>query len=136
MAKVHEADDNLKVGWYNVAFQAGTMMGNVGERKMKALARDVRDALKKHNLMVLCLCELGEHLIGLQRIKNWKGDGQEQILNELLATVDRLRPPLRLQLISCSYPTYAFIGKPTLQRSAMVSNISSGTVTWVRDLDC
>ena len=96
MAKVHEADDILKVGWYNVVFQAGTMMGNMEEQKMKALARDVRDAFEKHHLMAICLCELGEQLIGLQRVKNWKGDGQEQIINEFLATVDRLGPPLRL----------------------------------------
>ena len=32
-------------------------------------------------------------------------------------------------------PTYAFIGRPTLESSAMVSNVSFGAVTFVRNLD-
>ena len=72
------------------------MEGERGRSMMTTLTKTVLDALNKHNLHVLCLCELGEHLIGLQRIKNWKGDGHKQILNELPATVDRLGPPFAL----------------------------------------
>ena len=78
----------LKVGWYNSGLHAQTMEARLGLPKMQALTKDVRDAFIDHGLHALCLCELGKHLSGLQKVKDWEGNSQEEILNELLTAVD------------------------------------------------
>ena len=106
--EIYQARDGetLKLAWYNVGFQNKTMEGKLGVGKMQSLARDIREAFSKHNLDVLCLCELGEHTIGLHTVKNWKGSNQEDILKELLVFVDQIEGghPLHLQLISGYIP--------------------------------
>ena len=91
--------------------------GRLGVHKMQALAQGAYDR--------------SPHGQGLEG-----GNNQEEILMELLAEADRLCPhPLHLQLISGSHPTYAFIGKPTLQSSATPSDVKFGAMTFIRNLD-
>ena len=103
--------------------------GCLGLPKMQALTKDVQEAFIDHDFHVLCLCELGEHLVVLRKVKDWERNSQDEMINELVAEVDRLGPPLCLQLMSGSYPTYAFIGKPSMP------DVSFGTLTWIRNLD-
>ena len=59
----------LKFAWYNSGFTAQMMEGQLGLTKMTTLTKDVLDALNHHNLHVLGLCELGEHLTGLNKVR-------------------------------------------------------------------
>ena len=105
------------------------MKGQLGLSKMTATTQDVLDALNKHSLHGLRLCELSGHFAGLHMVRGWKGDNPKETITELLAAVNRLEPSLRLQLISGSYPTYAFIG------GQITTDAIVGPVMWIRELD-
>ena len=62
---------------------------------------------------LLCLCELGEHEIGLQGQKNLDCDSQEELLQLIVQMVDEelhggaIEPAVQVVLLSGEYPTYA-----------------------------
>ena len=63
----------VRVAFYNVGIQQAhldTKSFKRAEKRCRALANDIAEGFRKHRLELLCLCELGEHEIGLQGRKN------------------------------------------------------------------
>ena len=63
----------LRVAFYNVGVQQPELdkknRSDV-ENKCHAVATDIAEGLKRHHLDLMCLCELGEHAIGLHGRKH------------------------------------------------------------------
>jgi hypothetical protein len=71
----------LAVGFYNVGIQYTEFGGKKWKEKQTRLASDLVKAFVTHNLDILCLCELGEHGVGLKsKIKDEDIDGWVRLL--------------------------------------------------------
>ena len=66
-----------------------------------------------HRLDLLCLCELGEHEIGLQGRKNLGCRSQNDLLKLIVNMANEdlqggaSEPAVQVELLSGQYPTYA-----------------------------
>ena len=64
----------LRVAFYNVGLTQSAFddkKQQSAQARIDLLVKDVATAFKKHKLHLLLLCELGEHEIGLDGIKNF-----------------------------------------------------------------
>ena len=113
---VEDDETVLRVAFYNVGMQQSdldTKRRKTAEGRCARLAHDIAEGFKKHRLDLLCLCELGEHEIGLQGQKNLRCDSQEELLVMIASMVDRaldggaLEPAVQVDLVSGQYATYA-----------------------------
>ena len=111
-----EDDDSsvLRVGFYNVGIQQSELdkkNAQDAKKKCMALAQDIADAFQKHSLDLLCLCELGEHTIGLHGRKNLSCDTQAELLQWVVRMANRLLGGASepAELVSGDHPTYAVI---------------------------
>ena len=99
------------------------------EKKCMALAQDSADAFQKHRLDLLCLCELGEHTIGLHGRKNLSCDTQAELLQWVVRMANRLLGGASepAELVSGDHPTYAVI-----RRRGSGSGRSRQSSLWAR----
>ena len=106
----------LRVAFYNVGMEQSdldTKRIEVAQERCRKFAHDIVAAFRDHRLDLLCICELGEHTIGLEGKKNLRCESQEQLLLLVLRMVDEeLRggaqePAIAVDLVSGQYPTYA-----------------------------
>ncbi len=68
MQVIKTAGDLFHVGFYNVGLQQPSLENKkVGKAtaRIQKLSDDIGNAFRNHNLDLLGLCELGEHLVGL-----------------------------------------------------------------------
>ena len=82
---IFEEDDTsvLRVAFYNVGIQQpqlNTKHKASVEMKCHALAADIAEGFRRHHLDLLCLCELGEHGLGLHGRKQLSCDTQAELL--------------------------------------------------------
>ena len=113
---VEDDETVLRAAFYNVGMQQSdldTKRRKTAEGRCARLAHDIAEGFKKHRLDLLCLCELGEHEIGLQGQKNLRCDSQEELLVMIASMVNRaldggaLEPAVQVDLVSGQYATYA-----------------------------
>ena len=113
---VEDDETVLRVAFYNIGLQQSaldTKKRAVAEARCQALARDIAEGFRRHRLDLLCLCEVGEHDIGLHGQKNLNCDSQEQLLELVaqMATTElrsgALEPAVQVELLSGQYPAYA-----------------------------
>jgi len=124
--KTEDDETVLRVAYYNVGLQQTAMDTKPSSRAegcCRHLANDIAESFRKHRLHLLCLCELGEHGIGLQGCKNMGRDTQHDLLelivdmaNEDLtggasepAAGGASEPADQVELVAAEYPTYAAI---------------------------
>ena len=94
-AAVTEVEDDetlLRVAFYNVGIQQSDLDSKRWQKaqtRCEFLAHDIAEGFRRHRLELLCLCELGEHEIGLQGRKNLGCDSQEKLLQLIVQIVDR-----------------------------------------------
>ena len=129
-----EDDDSsvLRVGFYNVGIQQSEVdkkNAQDANKKCMALAQDIADAFQKHRLDLLCLCELGEHTIGLHGRKNLSCDTQAELLQWVVRMANRLLGGASepAELVSGDHPTYAVI-----RRRGSGSGRSRQSSLWAR----
>ena len=104
------------------------------EQRCRALAHDIDEGFRKHHLELLCLCELGEHEIGLQGRKNLGCRSQNGLLNLLvhMASEDldggASESAVQVELLSGQYPTYAALKRrePKLAVEAILFHCGLG----------
>ena len=83
------------------------------EKRCRTLANDIAEGLGKHRLELLCLCELGEHEIGLQSRKNLRCESQDDLLRLIVRVANEdlqggaPEPAVEVELASDQHPTYA-----------------------------
>ena len=73
VTRVLDDEKILRVAFYNVGLQQSALNiknRTTAEQRCEMLADDIAEGFRKHRLDLLCLCELGEHEIGLQGRKN------------------------------------------------------------------
>ena len=113
-----EEDDEavLSAAFYTVGLQQSALdakKARPAQAHCQNLARDIAKAFQLHRLDVLCLCELGEHGIGLQGSRHMGCGTQEELLQQITAMVnDDFRgdaPELaaHIQLVSGEHAAYA-----------------------------
>ena len=116
----------LRVAFYNVGIQQQDLNTKKPRRaveRCQLLAHDIAEAFTKHRLDLLCLCELGEHEIGLHGRKNLNCQTQEDLLVLVTCMTNEeldggaAEPAVQVQLVSGQYPTYAAMkrGRSTLE---------------------
>ena len=112
------ADDDavLRAAFYTVGLQQNALDSRRAEVAIafcQRWARDITDAFQLHRLDVLCLCDLGEHGVGLQGCAHLGCHTQEELFLQITTMVaDALRgdaPELaaQIQLVSGEHASYA-----------------------------
>ena len=106
----------LRVAFYNVGLQQqelSTRKRAPAEERCRNLAHDIAEGFRKHRLDLLCLCELGEHGIGLQGVKHLECPSQDALLQLIvrMASADDQggagEPAVQVELVSGQHATYA-----------------------------
>ena len=90
-----------KIGFYNVGLTDLMINGYKQQQSQvysERLAQDLVIAFNEFRMHMLCLCELGEHEVGL--------DKQESFLKDIVSRVNK-DGPARVRLESGQHPTYA-----------------------------
>ena len=97
--------DMLRVAFYNVGVHKDQMKESAKHYRtsFQKFCDDVEEAFEECRVHMLCLCELGEHEIGL--------DDQEGFLTRIVERVNSgaSKPAGSLRLVSGEHPTYAVI---------------------------
>ena len=111
-----ELDDAsvLRVAFYNVGIQQPELdkkFKKEADKKPRKLARDIAEAFNRHHLDLLCLCELGEHGLGLHGRRHLSCGTQAELLEWVveLANEDLGGASEPAELVSGEHPTYAVI---------------------------
>ena len=116
LTEVLDDETVFRVAFYNVGFQQSMLDAKRRHRAVKhceSFARDIAQGFTKNRLDLLCLCELGEHEIGLQGQKNLDCESQQEVLQLITLKVnEEIRrgaeePAVEVELVSGQHATYA-----------------------------
>ena len=106
-------EDLLKIAFYNVGVSQRQLrrQSKNFDKHMRRFAHDIEETFVACRADVLCICELGEHLEGLE--------DQEGLLKELVGLVNSDARELAgsLRVLTACHPTYAVIvrNRPSLK---------------------
>ena len=108
----------LPVAFYNASVtqpQLDTASRMRAENTCWRLARDIAEGFRRHRLDLLCLCELGEHEIGLQGRNNLGCQSQHELLQLIVGMANEdlqggaPEPAVQVELVSGQHPAYAAV---------------------------